>query len=154
MGFLFKSNAQKMQDAVDRLERERAEDDRRILERHRAFEAELSRISKLEKEQARQAKEQERQAAQLARHEEQLAKLEQRLALAEREIAHYKPQLDRLKAREEELDNRVWYLSSIGLPSAGIQKELDRVREKAYQIETKVIKAEYDRDNAQRRMAQ
>ena len=107
--------------------------------------AEMNRIIRLEKEQERQRKEQERQAAQLQKHEERLMKLEQKMALAEREIAHYKPLLDALKAQEEVLSNKVWYYENRGLPCAGTKKELEKISEKVYRFETKVIKAEQDK---------
>lgn len=98
----------------------------------------VERQDKLEREQMRQA--------------EQIAKLEQKVALAEREINHYKPLLDSLREQERQLDNKVWYLTDRGLPCAGIQKTLDQVRERAYKIETKILKAEFDRDNARMKM--
>ena len=107
--------------------------------------AELDRIVRLEKEQ-------ERQAAQLAKHEERLLRLEQRMALAEREIAHYKPMLEELRKQETDLDNKVWYYEQRGLPCSGVKKELEKMREKAYRIETKVFKAQQDIDFCARQM--
>ena len=115
--------------------------------------AEMARLVKLEKEQERQRKEQERQAAQLQKHEERLMKLEQRMALAEREIAHYKPLLEQLKEQEEILGNKVWYYESIGLPCTGTKKELEKISEKVYRMETKVIKAEQDKAFCEKQMS-
>ena len=105
------------------------------------------------REQERQAKEQERQAAQLAKHEERLLRLEQRMTLAEREIAHYAPMLEDLKAKARELDNRVWYLDSIGLPCTGAKNELTKINEKMYRIETKVLKAEQEKSLCEKQMS-
>lgn len=105
------------------------------------------------REQERQAKEQERQAEQLKKHEERLLRLEQRMALAEREIAHYAPMLEDLKAKARELDNRVWYLDSIGLPCTGAKNELTKINEKMYRIETKVLKAEQEKALCEKQMS-
>lgn len=108
--------------------------------------------AKLRKQQREMEEEQQRQAEVIAMHDERLARLEQKVALAEREIAHYTPLLESLRQQERQLDNKVWYLTDRGLPCAGIQKTLDQVREKAYRIETKIMKAEFDRDNARAKM--
>ena len=105
------------------------------------------------REQERQAKEQERQDAQLAKPEERLFRLEQRMALAEREIAHYAPMLEDLKTKARELDNRVWYLESIGLPCTGAKNELTKINEKMYRIETKVFKAEQEKALCEKQMS-
>lgn len=108
--------------------------------------------SRIRKQQREMELEQQRQAGIIAEHDERLTRLEQKIALAEREIAHYTPLLESLRKQERQLDNKVWYLTDLGLPCAGIQKTLDQVREKAYRIETKIMKAEYDRDNARAKM--
>ena len=97
-------------------------------------------------------KEQERQAAEIEKVNARLSVLEQKVAMAERDIAHYKPILDGLKKQEEELTNKVWYFEKIGLPCGGYKKQLDQVREKAYRTETKILKAQYDKDNALSKM--
>ena len=108
---------------------------------------------RLAREQERQAKEQARQAAQLARHEEQLVRLEQQVNLAEREIAHYQPIVDELRREAEGLAFKVSYFEGRGLPCAGYKTQLERVNEKLYRMETKVIKAENTKQNAQRKLA-
>lgn len=100
------------------------------------------------KEQARIAKEQERQAAQLAKHEEQLAKLEHKRELAEREIEHYTPLLEDLQREVNALAYKVQYYDSIGLPCSGTKDKLEKARERAYRMESKIIKAEFIRDEA------
>lgn len=97
-------------------------------------------------------KEQQRQAIEIAQFDERIARLEQKVALAEREIAHYKPFLESLKAQYRVLDNKVWNYENIGLPCAGIKAERDKLYERMYRIETKIMKAEYDRDNARSKM--
>ena len=114
-----------------------------------ALEREQMRIAR---EQERQAKEQARQAEQLARHEEQIARLEQQVSLAEREIAHYQPIVDELRREAEGLAFKVSYFEGRGLPCAGYKTQLERVNEKLYRMETKVIKAENTKQNAQRKM--
>ena len=115
-----------------------------------ALEREQMRITR---EQERQAKEQARQAEQLARHEEQLARLEQQVSLAEREIAHYQPIVDELRREAEGLAFKVSYFEGRGLPCAGYKTQLERVNEKLYRMETKVIKAENTKQNAQRKLS-
>ena len=115
-----------------------------------ALEREQMRITR---EQERQAKEQARQAEQLARHEEQLAKLEQQISLAEREIAHYKPIVDQLRQEAEGLAFKVEYFEGRGLPCSGYKTHLERVNEKLYRMETKVIRAENTKQNAQRKLS-
>lgn len=108
--------------------------------------------SRIRKQQREMELEQQRQAGVIAEHDERLTRLEQKVALAEREIEHYTPLLESLRKQERQLDNKVWYLTDRGLPCAGIQKTLDQVREKAYRIETKIIKAQNERDNARAKM--
>ena len=132
-----------------------------------AVKAEMERVSALEKEQERQwkeqlrlqreqerqAKEQARQAEQLAKHEKRIADLEFRMSEAERTIEHYKPQLDDLLRKAEEMDNRIWWYTQKGLPCEGIKKELVKVKDKAFKIETIVNKAEHIKEQAQRELA-
>lgn len=129
--------------------------------RQRLLEAKLEtdRLIALEREQIRQQKEQERlareqakQAEQLARHEERIAKLEQQIVLAEREIAHYQPIVEELRKQAEELDYKVRYYESKGLLCGGTKKELERVNEKLYQTESKIIKAQFSKSTAQQKL--
>lgn len=152
------------------VERQRAEQAKRSAElarmtaewqqRKAEAKAETARLIALEREQMRiaceqerQAKEQARQAEQLARHEEQLLRLEQQISLAEREIAHYKPIVDQLRREAEGLAVKVEYFEGRGLPCAGYKTQLERVNEKLYRMETKVIKAENTKQNAQRKLS-
>lgn len=152
------------------VERQRAEQAKRSAElarmtaewrqRQAEAKAETARLIALEREQMRiaceqerQAKEQARQAEQLARHEEQLLRLEQQISLAEREIAHYKPIVDQLRREAEGLAVKVEYFEGRGLPCAGYKTQLERVNEKLYRMETKVIKAENTKQNAQRKLS-
>ena len=127
---------------------------------------ETARIIELEREQMRQRKEQERLAkAELAqqawnrkqeeinrKNEERIFCLEQRMELAERDIAHYKPLLESLEEQYANLDNRIWYLSSKGLPCEGLKRERDKLSERMYKMETKVIKAQQTIDMCQYKM--
>lgn len=139
------------------------EEQRRIQEEQKAQrDAELNRIKAVAalerrqelqaKEQARQAKEQERQAAQLAKHEEQINKLAQRIALAERTINHYSSALEEMMQRIEEMENKVWWYEKNGLPCENLKTRLEKEREKAFGIETKLIKARFDKENAEQRL--
>ena len=135
------------------------------LEQQKARE-ETARLIELEREQMRQRKEQERLAkAELAqqawnrkqeeinrKNEERIFALEQRMELAEREIAHYKPLLESLEEQYANLDNRIWYLSSKGLPCEGLKRERDKLSERMYKMETKVIKAQQTIDMCQYKM--
>ena len=96
--------------------------------------------------------EQQRQAEQLQRHEERLFALEQKMELAEREIAHYKPLLESLEEQYRALDNKIWYLSGKGLPCEGLKRERDKLSERMYKMETKVIKAKQAIDLCQVKM--
>lgn len=104
------------------------------------------------REQERQQREQERQAAILAKHEEQLVKLQQQVELAEREIAHYSPIVAELRAESERLSALVDYYQSKGLLCGGYRDQLAKVNERLYQVEGKVIKAQFAKSNAERKM--
>ena len=134
----------------------------RLLEqiRQNQIQKELDRLIAVEQEQARIREEQERQAeilaehtAALAKHEERISKLEFRMAMVEREINHYRPMLEALEEEIEALDNKVWYFEQKGLPCAGIKKQLAQKKEQAYRMETKVIKAEFERDEIMDKLA-
>ena len=122
--------------------------------------AELERQQMVQRRQQRQMVEtqqriiveQQRQAEQLQRHEERLFALEQKMELAEREIAHYKPLLESLGEQYANLDNRIWYLSGKGLPCEGLKRERDKLSERMYKMETKVIKAQQAIDMCQYKM--
>ena len=129
-------------------------------ERQAEAKAETARLIALEREQMRltreqqrQAQEQARQAAQLARQEERIAKLEQQVTLADREIEHYQPIVDQLRQEVKELSFKVEYFESRGLPCGGYKTQLERVNEKLYRIETKIIKAENAKQNAERKLS-
>lgn len=137
------------------IERIKAEQKRARL----AHNEEVKRQIQLEREQARQAKEQERlareqarQAAQLARHEEMIVKLKQQVTLAEREIAHYNPILDELRQQAEDLSFKVEHFESLGLPCGGYKTQLEKVNNKLYRAETKVIKAEFVKQAAETKL--
>lgn len=122
--------------------------------------AEVQRVFRLEAEQMRQAKEQERiakeqakQAAQIAKHEEQLAKLEFRIAEAEHTIAHYEPVYKTLKAQYDELTLKIRLYEQRGLLCGTAKKDLVKVSDKLYQIETKLNKARFDKEQAERKIA-
>lgn len=127
---------------------------------------ETARLIELEREQMRQRKEQERlvkaELAQQAwnrkqeeinrKNEERIFALEQRMELAEREIAHYKPLLESLEEQYRALDNKIWYLSGKGLPCEGMKKERDKLSERMYRFETKILKAQQTIDMCQYKM--
>lgn len=145
------------------VERQRAEQAKRSAElarmtaewqqRKAEAKAETARLIALEREQMRIAREQERQAKEQARQAEQLARLEQQVSLAEREIAHYQPIVDELRREAEGLAYKVEYFEGRGLPCAGYKTQLERVNEKLYRMETKVIKAENTKQIAQRKLS-
>lgn len=129
--------------------RQRAEQARQREEQARARREQ----ARLEQEQRRQAREQERMDEALKRHEDQLVRLTQRLELAEREISHYSPVLEALEKQAEILDNKVWWYEKNGLPCQGIKQELDKIKAKAYQVETKIIKAQQTKAFCQKKIA-
>lgn len=106
---------------------------------------------RLAHEQERQRREQERQAAQIARQEEKLAQLQQKITLAEREIEHFAPIVDTLRQEQQALAYKVEYFNSIGLACGGYKARLEKVNSKLYKAETQLIKAQFARQNAQRR---
>lgn len=108
--------------------------------------------SRIRKQQREMEAEQQRQAEVIAEHDERLARLEQKVALAEREIEHYTPLLESMQKQYRALDNKVWHYEDIGLPCAGIKAERDKLYERMYRIETKIIKAQNERDNARAKM--
>ena len=99
------------------------------------------------------AKEQEKQAAQLAKQQEQMAKFEFRLSEAERTIEHYKPLYDTLKRQYDELNAKVTYYDSKGLMCGGMKKDLVKVGNQLFTIETKLRKAEFNRDEAEHKLS-
>ena len=101
------------------------------------------------REMVRQSEDRKRAQAQKITVERDYA-TEQKLAMAQREIDHYTPELERLKAREHELDLKVWHFENRGLPCGGYRKELERIREKVFRMETKVLNAEYKKEAALR----
>ena len=156
----------KRQREVDRIKREqakRATEAARLREEWRRAQAEakaehsyliaLEREQmRLRREQERQAREQAKQAEQLARHEARIAKLENDITLAEREIAHYQPIVDELRREAEGLAFKVSYFEGRGLPCAGYKTQLERVNEKLYRAETKVIKAQFAKQAAENKL--
>ena len=160
------SQEAKRQRKVDRIRREqarRAEEQARMRREWREAQAranaETARLIALEREQMRQRREQERQAReqarqaeQLAKHEERIARLERQVTLAEREIAHYQPIVDDLRRQAEELAYKVEYYESKGLLCGGYKAQLEKVNNKLYQAETKVIKAQFTKQNAEQKM--
>ena len=99
------------------------------------------------------AKEQEKQAAQLAKQQEQMAKFEFRLSEAERTIEHYKPLYDTIKRQYDELSAKVKYYESKNLMCGGMKKDLVKVGNQLFTIETKLRKAEFNRDEAERKLS-
>lgn len=121
---------------------------------------ETARLIALEREAMRQREVERKQAEWNARqeeinrkHDEQIAKLNNKLSLVEREIDHYRPMLEALEEEIEALDNKVWYFESKGLPCSGYKKQLAQKKEQAYRMETKVIKAEFERDEIMDKLA-
>ena len=153
------SREAKRQREVDRIRREqarRAAEQARMRQEWREAQArakaETARLIELEREQERQAREQARQAEQLAKHEERIARLEQQVTLAEREIAHYQPIVDELRRQADELTLKVEYYESKGLLCGGYKAQLEKVNNKLYNAETKVIKAQFAKQNAEQKM--
>ena len=75
------------------------------------------------------------------------------VAFAEREIEHYSPIVDQLRREAEGLAFKVEYFEGRGLPCGGYKTQLERVNEKLYRLETKVIKEENTKQNAQRKLS-
>ena len=147
-----------------RAEQKRSEDLKRMTaewkQRQTEAKIETARLIALEREAMRQREVERKQAEWNARqeeinrkHDEQIAKLNNKLSLVEREIDHYRPMLEALEEEIEALDNKVWYFESKGLPCSGYKKQLAQKKEQAYRMETKVIKAEFERDEIMDKLA-
>lgn len=126
---------------------------RREFDRQQAEAREWTRKQiELEREQIRQARELEKHEAWLKKHDEEIAKFSFKLAEAERTIAHYKPMWEQAEAEARELDTKVWYFEKRGLPCAGYKDKRDRKMEQAFKLEGKIRKAEFERDQAKRKL--
>ncbi len=139
-----RAKAQQKQIERVKLEQKRAQEWQKAKEREDAFRA--KEIARIEKEQAKQA-------AQLAKHEEQIAKFEFRLSEAERTIDHYKPLYDTVKRQYDELLAKVTYYESKNLMCGGMKKDLAKVGNQLFAIESKLRKAEFDRGEAERKLS-
>ena len=104
-------------------------------------------------EQERQRKQAEWDAVLRQRQEDAAFRAGQRLELAERELEHYRPLLEALERQAEELRFYVWKLEKHGLSCSAKKAELERVQEKIYRIETRLLKAEQAKELCERRIA-
>ena len=114
---------------------------------------EVERMVAIEREQIRQAKEIEKHEAWLKKHDEEIAKLNFRISEAERTIAHFTPLYDALKAQYDELTLKIKFYEQRGLLTGGAKKELEKVSNKLYAVETKINKAKFDKEQAERKIA-
>ena len=108
------------------------------------------RVAQLEREQARLAREQERQAKELVRYEERISKLEFRMEQAERDIEHWNEQLSILYAM---LDYEIAQQEATvtgGKEWSKHQNKILTLTNKVHTAETRLAKAEYTREEAQR----
>lgn len=87
------------------------------------------------------------------KHDEQIAKLQFRMSEAERTIAHYTPAYEALKAQYEELTLKIKLYEQRGLLTGNAKQELVKVSDKLYAIETKINKAKFDKEQAERKLA-
>ena len=148
-----RAEAERMREEWQRQQAEAKAETARLIALEREQQRQRREQKRQAKEQARQAQEQVRQAEQLARHEERIARLEQQVTLAEREIAHYQPIVNELRTGYERVSGMVEHYEKLGLPCGGYKTQLERVNEKLYRMETKVIKAENTKQNAQRKLS-
>ena len=106
-----------------------------------------------EKEDALRAKEIERIIKEQAKQADLISKLEFRLSEAERTIEHYTPLYEAVKRQYDELLAKVTYYESKHLMCGGMKKDLVKVGNNLFAIETKLRKAEHDRDEAERKLS-
>lgn len=123
-------------------------DEQIALERNRirqqnAYDA---RISQIESDLARHE-------AWLKKHDADIAKLNFRISEAERTIAHFTPLFETLKAQYDELTLKIKFYEQRGLLTGGAKKELEKVSNKLYAVETKINKAKFDKEQAERKIA-
>lgn len=106
-----------------------------------------------EREDALRAKEIERIIKEQAKQADLISKLEFRLSEAERTIEHYTPLYETLKRQYDELYAKVSYYESKNLMCGGMKKDLARVGDKLFSIETKLRKAEFDKEFAESKLS-
>lgn len=116
-----------------------------------------AQLARLAKEQAKQAREQaridrevERQASQLAKHEERIAKLEYRMEQAERDIEHWNDQLSALYAMLDYEKMEQAACVDGGKEWSKRQNKILTLENKVHTAESRLAKAEYAREEAQR----
>ena len=158
---------------IKRLERRRAMEIAKIKKtqaEQQRREIELMREQmRQRREQERLAKEQEKQAAQLAKHEAEIAKLNFRMQEAESTILFEQKRLDNLTGQLSALDDQIAKLD-IDIKYAELAHEVDKgnraktnkervqkkifsLEEKVYASERRIAKAQFDKEQAQRKLS-
>ena len=116
-------------------------------------EAEYRRIVELEHEQLRIRKEQERQAEILRKHDEEIAKLQYKLSASESDIEHWKVQIGNLYALLDVAQNELEQSIIGGKNQAKYQKQVITLGNQIHAAEQRLSKAEFERDNAQKKLS-
>lgn len=114
--------------------------------------AEYQRVVELEMEQVRQAKELEKHEAWLRKHDEEIAKLQYKLSSAESDIEHWKVQIGNLYALLDVAQNELEQSIVGGKNQAKYQKQVITLGNQIHAAEQRLSKAEFERDNAQRKL--
>ena len=115
--------------------------------------AEYQRVVELETEQVRQAKELEKHEAWLKKHDEEIAKLRHKLTSAESDIAHWSEQIGNLYALLDiEQANQASALPG-SKTDIKAQKSIITLTNQIHAAEQRLSKAEFERDNAQRKLS-
>lgn len=109
--------------------------------------------AKIEREQARQAKEIEKHEAWLKKHDEEIAKLQYKVEKAEADIEHLTEQIGQYYAMLDILENQ----RAIAVPGskadASAQSKIITMQNKIHTAETRLNKAKFDKEQAERKMA-
>ena len=103
---------------------------------------ELDRQRKEEvRERIRAEREAKREAKADCMREEQRIKAEWHISNAEREIAYCSRMVERYEKRAAELEYKVSYFESVGLPHAGIEAQMLKVQDDLFKQQERVSKA-------------
>ena len=122
-----------------------------IAQRKQAQEWYMNQV-KLEREQLRQAKELAKHEKWLQKHDEEIDRLKFRMNQAESDIEHWKEQLGNLYALLDVAQNELEQ-SDIGEKNqAKCQKQIISLTNQIHSAENKLSKAEFDRDQAKRKL--
>lgn len=101
----------------------------------------------------RKEAETQRQEEQTAKHDEQKEKILFKMSEAMRTIEHYTPVYEALKTKYDELTVKIKLYEARGLLTGNARLELVKISDKLYAVETKLNKAKFEKELAERKLA-